>query len=795
MKFEHLIDHRSHHDGGDHDIAEEHHGLPPVLHAHVLALGPGHAPALSELLIAHPRFATPILQVASPRVGLNTVQRAIATANQNPGAGAEAPLANAPPAATAEAVVASTPETSPAPSPVQAPDAGSTTALEPSQQAGPSTRVVAAARAYNEMHPNYAAGFNAATSRACVGTDGQLDPVAVWHWQMAHGIRHDGCVGPQTMESAKLESKDQTSQTETATAPPPPAPEQRVATPQAEAPPQPAPEPVVEAVAEAAPQPTVEVAAQPAVEAAPKPAPKPTVEAQASAARTEPGPQTGTANQAEAAGGQPEAAPTPAPVVPVRPDNGGPGSLARRTLHASGTADAAFVFLMSEDDAVLDKNLADYGNVDEQRSLLDGVITAGVDTARVKRAFHAYWHVEVSGVPEAGNAAATWPVDVLKAIHHQLRLIPDRDARNGAWKQLALKGGGGRGNRGFWGSGQFSIVGDGSTWTKDTWTEGYGVHLTAPASQGDPALHVTEGGRFKVGETLALDSAKPDAEVVTVTGIAGDTYTLASPVQHHHDAKALLAPNDRTAERQVSWLDYTVRHEMAHALDGGAVNGKGFYALGGWRQDSALQLDEWGKAMGGDAAWTGADGVMVNENDRIEVKLAVEGVVGARGRTLFDKPGPLMAYKNKRIPVIDAVETSLHLGGTFYNSPTSIYASHGKRFSVNFDFGVLQQHNESVMTDRVTDYSVSAPAEFFAEAYATFYEEAGKPGVTDADHGRLIRNPTQRQWIRDNVHDRGHAPAGTGAAKAPEAGHKGGEDLGAHADGPKTGRKSGNSGL
>jgi hypothetical protein len=359
-----------------------------------------------------------------------------------------------------------------------------------------------------------------------------------------------------------------------------------------------------------------------------------------------------------------------------------------------------------------------------------------------------------------------------------------------------LKGGGASGsNRGFWGSGQFSIVGDGSTWTKTTWTEGYGVHLTAPAEHGDPALHVTEGGRFKVGETLALDSAKPGAELVTVSAISGNNFTLACPVQHHHDANAVLAPNDRTAERKVSWLDYTVRHEIAHALDGGAVNGKGFYALGGWRQDSALQLDEWAKSMGGDAAWTGADGVKLNDDDRFNVKIAVEGVVGARGRTLFDKPGPLMAYKNKRVPVIDAVENGLRLGGTFYNSPTSIYASHGKRFSVNFDFGVIQQHDESVMTDRVTDYSVSAPAEFFAEAYATFYEEAGKPGVTDADHGRLIRNPTQRQWIRHNVHDRGHAPAGTGAVKATDAGHKGGEDLGAHADGPKTGRKSGNSGL
>src|SRR3954471_19989510 len=136
MTFEHLIDHRVQHDGGDQDIAEEQHGLPPGLHARALALGPGHAPPLSELLIAHPRFTTPILQVASPRVGLNTVHRAIAMTNQKPGAGAESPLASAPSAAMPEPVAASTSETGPAPSP----ETGSTSAVESSQQAGPSSR-------------------------------------------------------------------------------------------------------------------------------------------------------------------------------------------------------------------------------------------------------------------------------------------------------------------------------------------------------------------------------------------------------------------------------------------------------------------------------------------------------------------------------------------------------------------------------------------------------------------------------------------------------------------------------
>lgn len=82
-------------------------------------------------------------------------------------------------------------------------------------------------------------------------------------------------------------------------------------------------------------------------------------------------------------------------------------------------------------------------------------------------------------------------------------------------------------------------------------------------------------------------------------------------------------------------------------------------------------------------------------------------------------------------------------------------------------------HNESIRASRLSDYSLYAPAEFFAESYTVFYEEAGRPGVTEADFGRLMSNTGQRDWIRSNIHNRHLAPAGavagTGAAPGPEA--------------------------
>jgi hypothetical protein len=105
----------------------------------------------------------------------------------------------------------------------------------------------------------------------------------------------------------------------------------------------------------------------------------------------------------------------------------------------------------------------------------------------------------------------------------------------------------------------------------------------------------------------------------------------------------------------------------------------------------------------------------------------------------------------------------------------------------------FQHFNETAVADRVSDYSLNAPAEFFADTYALFYEEAGKPGITDADHGRLIRNEDWRSWFREHVHNRGHGPAGTGAAKTPD-GSGDDHDHGARPAGAQAGRASGNPG-
>jgi hypothetical protein len=205
--------------------------------------------------------------------------------------------------------------------------------------------------------------------------------------------------------------------------------------------------------------------------------------------------------------------------------------------------------------------------------------------------------------------------------------------------------------------------------------------------------------------------------------------------------------------------------------------------------------------MGGEAAWATSDGSKISAEDRLSIKASLMSVISSGGGSVFERyrgmnpPMPIMAYEHKHVPVIVAAEQSLRMRDDFVNNPTALYTANGKRFSISFMYGRLQHCNDAAVNDRVSNYSLTAPAEFFAEAYATFYEEAGTPGVTDADHGRLIRNATWRDWIRSHVHDRGHGPAGTGAAPAPGGALQDGDDHGARPDGARRGRASGNPGV
>ncbi|HEY6173166.1 MAG TPA: hypothetical protein VIX73_01935, partial [Kofleriaceae bacterium] len=350
--------------------------------------------------------------------------------------------------------------------------------------------------------------------------------------------------------------------------------------------------------------------------------------------------------------------------------------------------------------------------------------------------------------------------------------------------------------------------------------------LTAAVAVGATTLSVGAGTSFAVNDLVALGaSANPttaDAnfDAARITAIAGNTLTLQRATAHTHAVGDVVRRMDErgSGARDVNWLAATVRHEIAHAVDASiptTVNG--FTAgLGGWwtgaEPSTEADFDTWVAAMGA-AAWTGATSgaagatTPITDADKAQVRTAITRAVANGSGSLFAQglpaAHPIMRNRAHNVPVIVAAEACLSRGDGFYLSPEALYATGGKVFSVSNWYKKFMYHHESIRATRVSDYSLYAPAEFFAESYTVFYEEAGRPGVTPADYGRLLTNTTQREWIRSHVHDRHLAPAGTGAAggggPGPEgAPTSGGTTAGAPGGGVEpgggTGRKSHRSG-
>ncbi len=464
------------------------------------------------------------------------------------------------------------------------------------------------------------------------------------------------------------------------------------------------------------------------------------------------------------------------------------GLLARRLWVGGHDGPGAFDLVDDTDDGVRDARLAAVGPLALQRALLDGAISAGTDPPKVIRAFRAYWAVEI-GVSD-GATMSQWPLPVIKRMHEQLKALPDQDTRSGFWNRLTLSDHSlidptsgqdvGLRNRAAWGGGNFIVgtqagAGDGGS------TYGVSTTLTAATSTSSADIQVAEGDRIEQGATIRIGPAGGPDGGLTIDAVSGTTWTLSRAPTAVYGAGTEVAPDDGSATREVSWLDATVRHEIAHGIDENMpATVRGFtVGIGGWWTGD---FDGWVSAM--PDPWSTSAATPLTDEEKTQIKDAIVDAVSNQKGSLYgasmNLPAthPVMQYQANNIPVIQAAEACLSRGDGFFAASQAFYRGGGKAFTTSFWYRNFMYFNESIIGQRVADYSLYAPTEFFAEAYTVFYEEAGKSGVTDADHGRLLRNGTWRSWFRSNIHERNQAPAGTGASGSGPGASPGGSSRG-----------------
>lgn len=457
-------------------------------------------------------------------------------------------------------------------------------------------------------------------------------------------------------------------------------------------------------------------------------------------------------------------------------------------------ATAAFRMLRGPRQA---QRLAIVGAVAVQRAIFDAVIMTTTDPAMAREAFQLYWTVTMGLNDAAGTGTLAWPLPTLRLIHTELKKIPDQDTRAGAWNQLTLTNAANLINRAAYGGGNFLVGANASTGSERV--SGYGTFTTDPAPVGGRRLKVAEPGRFKGGDAIRVGlPGDANTEDAVVRSVVGSNIRLRAPLTKAHPANTQVGAGDITGSRRVNWLRDTVRHEIGHAVESALGGVTGFtQGIGGWW--TGTSFDTWAGAMSD--PWHTNNRRAIPQADKDDIKAAITNAMTAQSGTLSTLPSTHAVKKwwNRNVPVIVAAERCLSQGDGFFQNPNTLYSSNGKRFAVSFWYKRFQYCNDAVVADRLTDYTLYAPAEFFAENYSIFYEDAGT--VPDADLGNRIKNTTWRQWIRTNIHNRGHAPAGTGgggggpSAEAPGEDHEDGEHEGtATASGASFGRASGNPG-
>lgn len=442
------------------------------------------------------------------------------------------------------------------------------------------------------------------------------------------------------------------------------------------------------------------------------------------------------------------------------------------------------------------QRLAIVGAVAVQRAIFDAVVMTTTDAALGREAFHLYWTVTMGLDDAAGTGSLSWPLATLRLIHTELKKIPDQDTRSGAWTQLTLTNNASLINRAAYGGGNFLVGANASTGSERV--SGYGTFTTEPAPVNGRRLKVSEPGRFKTGDAIRVGlPGDADTEDVQVRSVVGSNIRLKTPLTKAHPANTQIGAGDITGSRRVNWLRDTVRHEIGHAVES-AIGGVTSFTqgIGGWW--TGTSFDTWAGQMSD--AWHTNNRRAIPQADKDDIKLAITNAMTNQSGTLTSLPAThaVRRWWNRNVPVIVAAERCLSQGDGFFQNPNTLYSSNGKRFSISFWYKRFQSCNDTVVQDRLTDYTLYAPAEFFAENYSIFYEDAGS--VPDADLGNRIRNTSWRQWIRTNIHNRGHAPAGTGgggsgpSAEAPGEDHDDTHEGTATASGASFGRASGNPG-
>lgn len=194
-------------------------------------------------------------------------------------------------------------------------------------------------------------------------------------------------------------------------------------------------------------------------------------------------------------------------------------------------------------------------------------------------------------------------------------------------------------------------------------------------------------------------------------------------------------------------LDTTVLHEIGHAVD--HMLGERtelVYGLAGWKEFGESDIDELAKDLGG---W---DRVKPTDQERIKDAWAVW--LNSRTDDGLDKfipdDHPALADKYKGVGIVDL--------GRRKESPSIFQGPMNGRYTiVSHKYQRFYRVPEKTRNAAPSSYSMTAPAEWFAECYAEYYRTYEGPG-TEANKGGQLAGWI-KNWFTENIDNLKYNPS------------------------------------
>jgi hypothetical protein len=249
----------------------------------------------------------------------------------------------------------------------------------------------------------------------------------------------------------------------------------------------------------------------------------------------------------------------------------------------------------------------------------------------------------------------------------------------------------------------------------------------------------------------------------------------ASAKMTRDQAKAALHIDDATFEKMVQdsklWLadpkamlyqlmyvpetdpfTTTVLHEVGHAVDAMLGNHSELvFGLAGWRAYAESDFDQWATELGGWDSVAAADQKQIRE-------VWTMWLSGSRGNQARESVGEMVASNHpavaKRYSSVGVVQLATQHKRPSIADPAVIGA---KAALVNHGQQRFYTLGVDAMRVAPSEYSLTAPAEYFAECYAYYYKDYdGTPDTAQTKGERLA--PWIKTWFDKHIDTVGHNP-------------------------------------